>query len=123
MPGSTTYQRQIEKLVHRKGDVETVLVMSSLLEKTLKERWRAEGRGLGQMARNLQGQLGRGLEDDLRRFAGLRNKAAHEAESFRLYNRQQTIHLAATIYARLQEAPQKSWWAALRYLGVALFGH
>lgn len=124
MPNSSIYyRRQFEKLVHGKGDVEAVLLMSSILEKTLKERWRAEGYGLGQMARSLQGRLGRRLAEDIRYFAGLRNKAAHEAASFRLYHREETIERVADIYDRLQDVQEKSWWAVLRRLGAALFGY
>ena len=114
-----TYLRKLEELTRGTGDVETVLLISSILEKVLRERWGAQGRGLGQMAREVQKQVGARLAEEIRRFARLRNKAAHEAVTFRLYDRQKTLYQGAEIYTQLMRSQQRTWVEKMMDMGIS----
>lgn len=108
------YLLRFEEMTKNKGDIESVLLMSSTLEKALRYQWGAEGEGLGQMVRNLRGHIGDGIAEDIKRFAELRNKAAHEPEKFRLASRQRTIRNAAFIYTQINNPPKSLWLRRIR---------
>lgn len=82
------------------SDRDIVISRSAELEKILKDKFGAEGSGLGQQAINIQHLLTAELSEKLRSIAGIRNKAAHEA-NFELYNPEKFIRMCDEAKAML----------------------
>lgn len=78
----------LKGLTEGKSDGECAIICASRLEKTLESVYGASGPGLGQKASAVAKRLPAGMDDKLRRIAGIRNSAAHDPLEFSLRNRQ-----------------------------------
>ena len=77
----------LKELTEGKSDGECAIICASRLEKTLESAYGAIGSGLGQKATAVAKHLPSGVDDKLRRIAGIRNSAAHDPLEFSLRNR------------------------------------
>ncbi|MHB1641995.1 MAG: AAA family ATPase [Acidithiobacillus sp.] len=77
----------LKQLTEGKSDGECAIICASCLEKTLESVYGARGPGLGQKASAVAKRLPSGMDDKLRRIAGIRNSAAHDPLAFSLRNR------------------------------------
>ncbi|MDA8153100.1 MAG: AAA family ATPase [Acidithiobacillus sp.] len=77
----------LKQLTEGKSDGECAIICASCLEKTLESVYGASGPGLGQKASTVAKRLPAGMDDKLRRIAGIRNSAAHDPLAFSLRNR------------------------------------
>lgn len=81
-------EEDLKGLTEGKSDGECAIICASRLEKTLESVYGAAGPGLGQKASAVAGRLPAGMDDRLRKIAGIRNSAAHDPLEFSLRNRQ-----------------------------------
>ncbi|CDQ12083.1 AAA ATPase (modular protein) [Acidithiobacillus ferrivorans] len=77
----------LKEITEGKSDGECAIICASRLEKTLESVYGASGPGLGQKASAVAKRLPAGMDDKLRRIAGIRNSAAHDPLEFSLRNR------------------------------------
>jgi transitional endoplasmic reticulum ATPase len=85
--GDTGVDEDLKGLTEGKSDGECAIICASRLEKTLESVYGASGPGLGQKASAVAKRLPAGMDDKLRRIAGIRNSAAHDPLEFSLRNR------------------------------------
>ena len=67
-------------------NISLVIRRSAELEKILKNKFGAQGNGLGQRVHYVEDRLAPELTKKLFWIVGIRNDAAHEPESFQLHN-------------------------------------
>ncbi len=72
-------------------NISLVILRGAELEKILKNKFGAEGSGLGQRLRSVESRLAPELTKKLWWIVGIRNDAAHEPESFQLHDSERFI--------------------------------
>lgn len=66
------------KITLNKSDVETILILSSTIEQTLRNKWGADGHGLVPLASSVAHKIGLQTFEEIKELAIIRNNAAHK---------------------------------------------
>jgi len=87
----------------KQGKYELVLNASRALERSLRDDFHAEGRGLGSLVSSVAGELPKQLMDDVYSIASIRNSVIHDGKRLSQRQRHQFANKVQKALARLGE--------------------